>query len=71
MTVSKEVIFADLNNLKVVIMTLEKYAEYFVFTEKEAFSSLDKYGFLERKLIRKGSKAVSYTHLTLPTMATV
>ena len=55
MTVSKEVIFADLNNLKVVIMTLEKYAEYFVFTEKEAFS-LDKYGFLERKLIRKGSK---------------
>ena len=56
MTVSKEVIFSDLNNLKVVIMTLEKYAEYFVFTEKEAFSSLDKYGFLERKLIRKGSK---------------
>ena len=42
--VSKESIFSDLNNLKVVTTTSEKYADSFGFTEEEVFAVLEEYG---------------------------
>lgn len=47
--VSKESIFSDLNNLKVVTATSDKYADYFGFTEKEVFSALDEFGLSDQK----------------------
>ena len=47
--VSKESMFSDLNNLKVVTTTSEKYAESFGFTEKEVFEALDEYGLSDKK----------------------
>ncbi len=45
--VSKESMFSDLNNLKVVGMTSEKYADCFGFTEKEVSAALEEYGLSE------------------------
>ncbi len=47
--VSKESMFSDLNNLKVVTITTEKYADCFGFTEGEVFAALDEFGFADRK----------------------
>ena len=47
--VSKESIFSDLNNLKVVTTTSYRYAEAFGFTEEEVFRALEEYGFQEEK----------------------
>lgn len=43
--VSKESIFSDLNNLKVVTTTAAEYASAFGFTEEEVFAALDEYGY--------------------------
>lgn len=42
--VSKESIFSDLNNLKVVTTTSDEYATSFGFTEKEVFDALEERG---------------------------
>ena len=42
--VSKESIFSDLNNLKVVTTTSNEYATSFGFTEEEVFTALEEYG---------------------------
>lgn len=42
--VSKESIFSDLNNLKVVTTTSNEYATAFGFTEKEVFAAMEIYG---------------------------
>lgn len=42
--VSKESIFSDLNNLRVVTVTSEKYEDVFGFTEEEVFAALKEYG---------------------------
>ncbi len=47
--VSKESIFSDLNNLKVVTTTSDAYATAFGFTEQEVFDALDQYGYDDRK----------------------
>ncbi len=47
--VSKESIFSDLNNLKVITTISEQYADCFGFTEKEVFDVLDAYDLSERK----------------------
>ena len=47
--VSKESIFSDLNNLKVVTTTSNEYATAFGFTEEEVFKALDEYGYGEKK----------------------
>lgn len=47
--ISKESIFSDLNNLKVVTVTSEKYADKFGFTEEEVFAALDEYGLSEHR----------------------
>ena len=47
--VSKESIFSDLNNLKVVTTTSDEYAASFGFTEEEVFEALDGYGYGDEK----------------------
>ncbi|MDE5932435.1 MAG: ATP-binding protein, partial [Lachnospiraceae bacterium] len=47
--VSKESVFSDLNNLKVVTTTSEKYADCFGFTEEEVFAALEEYDLSDRK----------------------
>ena len=47
--VSKESIFSDLNNIKVVTTTSNEYAAAFGFTEKEVFVALDECGLGEEK----------------------
>ena len=47
--VSKESIFSDLNNLRVVTTTSDLYADCFGFTEKEVFAALDDYGMGDKK----------------------
>ena len=47
--VSKESIFSDLNNLKVVTTTSENYANCFGFTEEEVFAVLEEYGLSDQK----------------------
>lgn len=47
--VSRESIFSDLNNLKVVTTTSDEYGTTFGFTEEEVFNALDEYGMGDRK----------------------
>ena len=47
--VSRESMFSDLNNLKVVTTTSEKYADSFGFTEEEVFAALEEYGLSDQK----------------------
>ena len=47
--ISKESIFSDLNNLKVVTVTSEEYADAFGFTEREVFQALDEFGLSDKK----------------------
>ena len=51
--VSKESIFSDLNNLKVVTTTSDEYATSFGFTEAEVFAGLDECGFSAEKITVK------------------
>lgn len=46
---SKESIFSDLNNLKVVTTTSEKYEDSYGFTEEEVFCALDEFGLSDQK----------------------
>lgn len=50
--VSKESVFSDLNNLKVVTTTSEKYADVFGFTEQEVFSAMDEFGLKEKDKVK-------------------
>lgn len=47
--ISKESIFSDLNNLKVVTATSNQYATSFGFTEEEVFQALDDMGLGDQK----------------------
>ncbi|WP_036608217.1 AAA family ATPase [Oribacterium sp. P6A1] len=47
--VSRESLFSDLNNLKIVTISSDKYADCFGFTEKEVFEALDAYGYSSEK----------------------
>lgn len=46
--ISKESIFSDLNNLKVVTTTSDEYADCFGFTEEEVFHALKEYGLSDK-----------------------
>ena len=48
--VSKESIFSDLNNLKVVTTTSNEYATAFGFTENEVFDALEEFGLSGEKM---------------------
>ena len=47
--VSRESIFSDLNNLKVITTTSKEYAAAFGFTEEEVFAGLDSFGMGDQK----------------------
>lgn len=47
--VSKESVFSDLNNLKVITTTSDEYATSFGFTEEEVFGALDLCGLSDKK----------------------
>lgn len=47
--ISRESIFSDLNNLKVITTTSREYGDCFGFTEEEVFAALDAYGLSEKK----------------------
>ncbi len=51
--VSKESIFSDLNNLKVVTTTSDEYATAFGFTEEEVYRALEDYGYGDKKELVK------------------
>ena len=51
--VSKESIFSDLNNLKVVTTTSDEYATAFGFTEEEVFAAMDEIGMTEKDKVKK------------------
>ena len=48
-SVSKESIFSDLNNLKVITVTSDEYSKCFGFTEDEVFAALDEQGLSSEK----------------------
>ena len=50
--VSKESIFSDLNNLKVVATTSDEYAVSFGFTEQEVFDAMDEYGYSNKREVK-------------------
>lgn len=51
--VSRESIFSDLYNLKVVTTTAKEYAESFGFTEEEVFAAMDNRGLSAKKSLVK------------------
>lgn len=51
--VSKESIFSDLNNLKVVTTTSKEYADSFGFTEEEVFAAMDECGCIEKEEVKR------------------
>ena len=50
--VSKESIFSDLNNPKVITATSSEYADCFGFTEEEVFAGMDECGYNEREKVK-------------------
>ena len=50
--VSKESIFSDLNNLKVVTTTSDEYADCFGFTEEEVFAGMEECGYTDREMVK-------------------
>ena len=51
--ISKESIFSDLNNLRVISTTSDNYADSFGFTEEEVFAALDEFGMSDQKQLVK------------------
>lgn len=50
--VSKESVFSDLNNLKVVTTTSDEYADCFGFTEEEVFAAMNELGFSNKEDVK-------------------
>ncbi|MBQ7584643.1 MAG: AAA family ATPase, partial [Desulfovibrionaceae bacterium] len=51
--VSKESIFSDMNNLEVVSVTSDLYADCFGFTEQEVFTAMDEYGLTNKEEVKQ------------------
>ncbi len=51
--VGRKSIFSDLNNLKVITTTSDKYADCFGFTEEEVFAALEEFELPDRKQVVK------------------
>lgn len=51
--VSKESVFSDLNNLKVVTTTSSEYADAFGFTEDEVFTAMEEYGYPDKAAVKR------------------
>lgn len=50
--ISKESIFSDLNNLKVVTTTSDEYASAFGFTEQEVFNAMDEFDVTQKDKVK-------------------
>ncbi len=50
--VSRESVFSDLNNLKMVTTTSDEYALSFGFTEEEVFAAMDEYGYSNKQEVK-------------------
>ena len=50
--ISKESVFSDLNNLKVITATSDEYAASFGFTEEEVFAAMDEYGYEGKEKVK-------------------
>ncbi len=50
--VSKESLFSDLNNLKVITMTSTSYSSCFGFTEQEVFTAMDEFGLTNKDEVK-------------------
>lgn len=51
--VSKESLFSDLNNLRVITTTTVEYASCFGFTEEEVFAAMDEFSLINREEVKK------------------
>lgn len=51
--ISKESIFSDLNNLKVITGTSDEYADIFGFTEQEVFAAMDEQGLTGKEEVKQ------------------
>lgn len=51
--VSKESLFSDLNNLKVITLTSNSYSSSFGFTEEEVFASMDEFGMTNKDEVKR------------------
>lgn len=51
--VSKESLFSDLNNLKVITMISNRYSSCFGFTEEEVFSAMDEFGMSNKEEVKR------------------
>ena len=51
--VSRESMFSDLNNLKVISTSTDRYTTAFGFTEAEVFSAMDTYGYRDKEGVRR------------------
>ncbi|WP_026506096.1 AAA family ATPase [Butyrivibrio sp. NC3005] len=47
--ISRESLFSDMNNLKIISVSSDKYADCFGFTKEEVFFALDSYGYSKEK----------------------
>jgi hypothetical protein len=62
--VSKESMFSDLNNLKVVTTTSEEYATSFGFTETEVFEAMDELGFTNKDEVKEWYDGFTFGNVT-------
>jgi hypothetical protein len=62
--VSKESLFSDLNNLKVVTTTSEEYATVFGFTEEEVFAAMDDYGVTTKEEMKRWYDGFTFGNTT-------
>lgn len=51
--ISRESLFSDLNNLKVVTTVSDKYASCFGFTEEEVFAAMDEFGLNNKEEVKR------------------
>ena len=51
--VSRESMFSDLNNMKVITTTSKRYETAFGFTEQEVFGAMDEYGMSNKEEVKK------------------
>lgn len=51
--VSKESLFSDLNNLKVITMTSNNYSTCFGFTEEEVFTAMDEFSMTNKEEVKQ------------------
>jgi hypothetical protein len=62
--VSKESMFSDLNNLKVVTTTSNEYATSFGFTETEVFEAMDELGFTNKAEVKEWYDGFTFGNVT-------